>query len=226
MKIQIITLVGVLSVSAAVFAAESRPNVLVILTDDQGYADAGFQGFPASKEVLTPNLDKLAASGIVFHNGYTAFSTCGPSRASLLTGRSASRFGVEENDVHPPTDEILIPHLLKPQGYISAAFGKWHLGTGKGETPLERGFDYYYGDIPAQKDYFMKRLNDPPSWENGTEKPTPIRMKRCSLLSVTKTSPFSPMWPTTLRIARSVPTSPSSSVWLSNARGGGRFMSA
>ncbi len=171
MKIQIITLVGVLSVSAAVFAAESRPNVLVILTDDQGYADAGFQGFPASKEVLTPNLDKLAASGIVFHNGYTAFSTCGPSRASLLTGRSASRFGVEENDVHPPTDEILIPHLLKPQGYISAAFGKWHLGTGKGETPLERGFDYYYGDIPAQKDYFMKRLNDPPSWENGTEKP-------------------------------------------------------
>ena len=78
----------------------AKPNVIVILTDDQGYADVGYQDFEASSDVLTPNLDKLAASGIRFSNGYTPFSTCGPSRASLLTGRTASRFGVEENSIY------------------------------------------------------------------------------------------------------------------------------
>ena len=148
-----------------------KPNVIVIITDDQGYADAGFQNLPASKEVLTPQLDRLAASGMVFKNAYVAFSTCGPSRASLMTGRSGSRFGVEENSVHPPVSEIFIPRALKAQGYVTAAFGKWHLGTEKGEDPSGRGFDYYYGDIPKQKDYFMKKLEEPPCWKSGIEKP-------------------------------------------------------
>jgi len=157
--------------ASTIAVAAFQPNVIVVLTDDQGYADAGFQGFPASKDVLTPNLDRLAASGTVFHNGYVAFSTCGPSRASLLTGRSASRFGIEENDIPVPTSEISIARALEPLGYATGAFGKWHLGEGKGETPTGRGFDYYWGDIPAPKDYFMKRLVDPPCWKDGSEGP-------------------------------------------------------
>lgn len=150
---------------------QAKPNIIVFLTDDQGYADAGFMGFPASEEVVTPHMDALAASGIRFNNGYVASSTCAPSRASLMTGRSSSRFGMEENDVVPPLSEIFIPRALRSAGYVSGAFGKWHLGTDRGELPLDRGFDYYWGDIPSQKDYFMRRLDDPPSWSNGTESP-------------------------------------------------------
>ncbi len=149
------------------------PNVIVILADDLGYADVGFHDFEASKDVLTPNIDRLAAEGVRFGNGYVPFSTCGPSRASLLTGRSSSRFGVEENSTYPPLDEILIPRVLSKYGYISGAFGKWHLGEAKGQLPVDRGFDYYWGDIGANKDYFMKRLKDPPSWKQGVEQPRP-----------------------------------------------------
>ncbi|QGJ68403.1 N-acetylgalactosamine 6-sulfate sulfatase [Planctomycetales bacterium 10988] len=151
-------------------AEVEKPNVIVILTDDQGYADVGFHHLPAGEDVLTPNLDRLAASGIVFRNGYVAFSTCGPSRSSLLTGRSSSRFGIEDNgtwpngDTGPPTDEIILPRLLKPLGYQSGAFGKWHLGESEGMLPLDRGFDYYWGDIPKHKDYFMRHLPQPPCW--------------------------------------------------------------
>ena len=148
-----------------------KPNVIVILTDDQGYADAGFQGFPASSEVVTPNIDDLAESGIIFENGYVASSTCGPSRASLLTGRTSSRFGIERNNTWPdkntgpPIDEIIIPALISEYGYTSAAFGKWHLGELDGMLPLQRGFDYYWGDIPRHKDYLMTHLDQPPVWD-------------------------------------------------------------
>jgi len=150
---------------------KERPNVIVIITDDQGYADVGFQNLPASSQVLTPNLDRLAGSGIVFKNGYVAFSTCSPSRASLLTGRSSSRFGVEDNDRYVDSTEIIIPRAISSQGYISGAFGKWHIGREPGTTPLSRGFDYYYGDMVKNKDYFMKVVPDPPCWINGTKSP-------------------------------------------------------
>lgn len=153
--------------------AMEKPNVVVIICDDLGYADLGFQGFEASRDVLTPNIDQLAKTGIFFQNAYVASSTCGPSRSSLLTGRSSSRFGVEENGTWPdansgpPTSEILIPKIISKAGYRSAAFGKWHLGELEGMFPIDRGFDYYYGDIGANKDYFMNKLPMPPCWENG-----------------------------------------------------------
>ena len=143
----------------------------MILTDDQGYADAGFQNLPASSQVLTPNLDQLAASGLIFRNGYVAFSTCSPSRASLLTGRSASRFGVEENDRYIDTAEIFIPGAIRSNGYRTAAIGKWHLGRVPGTGPLDKGFDYYYGDMIKLKDYFMTKVPDPPCWADGTKSP-------------------------------------------------------
>ncbi len=152
---------------------QDKPNIIVILTDDQGYADVGYQEFPASKEVLTPNLDELAKTGMIFQNGYVASSTCGPSRSSLLTGRSSSRFGVEDNNTWPddnsgpPPDEILIPKIISEYGYISAAFGKWHLGELEGMNPKDRGFDYYWGGRGGSGDYFFKKNPQPPCWNSG-----------------------------------------------------------
>ena len=150
---------------------KERPNVIVILTDDQGYADVGFQNLPASSQVLTPNLDKLAASGLIFKNGYVAFSTCSPSRASLLTGRSASRFGVEENDRYIDTSEVFIPRAIAGRGYKTAAIGKWHLGQQSGTRPLDKGFDYHYGDMAKIIVYFMRVVEDPPCWKDGSKAP-------------------------------------------------------
>lgn len=150
-------------------ALPEKPNVIVILTDDQGYADAGFQGFPASRQALTPNLDRLAREGIVFRNGYVAFSTCAPSRQSLLTGRSASRFGVEENGFYAPPGEIIIPRAIKDCGYATRMFGKWHLGDDEDKTgtlsPTGRGFDSAY--LTSAQDFFMKRTPHPASWKAG-----------------------------------------------------------
>ncbi|WP_027138661.1 sulfatase-like hydrolase/transferase [Gaetbulibacter saemankumensis] len=151
--------------------SREKPNVVVIITDDQGYADVGFQNLPASTQVLTPNLDRLAKSGVIFKNGYVAFSTCSPSRASLLTGRSSSRFGVEDNDRYIDSTELIIPRAIASEGYISGAFGKWHIGREPGTTPLDRGFDYYYGDLIKNKDYFMRVVPDPPCWLNGKRSP-------------------------------------------------------
>lgn len=145
------------------------PNILVILVDDLGYADVGFQGLPASRQALTPNLDRLAREGIVFRNGYVAFSTCGPSRHSLLTGRSASRFGVEENGFYAPPGEIIIPRAIKGCGYATRMFGKWHLGddadTSGPLSPTGRGFDSAY--LTSAQDFFMKRTPHPASWKAG-----------------------------------------------------------
>jgi len=147
----------------------SRPNVIIILTDDQGYADAGFQGFPASRQALTPNIDRLAREGIAFSNGYAAFSTCGPSRHSLLTGRSASRYGIEENGFYAPASEIIIPRAIKKSGYATAMFGKWHLGPEDNRTgelsPTGRGFDSAY--LTSSQDFFMKKTPHPKSWKSG-----------------------------------------------------------
>src|SRR5210317_1234491 len=174
-KLIIITilLVSNLWMSSSLFgqSRKERPNVIVILTDDQGYADVGFQNLPASSQVLTPNLDKLAKSGMVFKNGYVAFSTCSPSRASLLTGRSASRFGVEDNDRYIDTSEVFIPRAIAGQGYTTASIGKWHIGQAPGTRPLDRGFDYYYGDMAKLKDYFMRVVQDPPCWVDGSKTP-------------------------------------------------------
>ncbi|WP_298238966.1 sulfatase-like hydrolase/transferase [uncultured Algibacter sp.] len=164
-----------------------NPNVVVILTDDQGYADFGFHDdteFPASADVLTPNLDALATGGIYFRNGYAANATCGPSRASLLTGRSCSRFGMEGNDnwangdTGPLDTEIFLPKLLENTAYVSGAIGKWHLGTASNDLrPIGRGFNYYWGNdeyttepegtaLGYYKDYRMQRagLELPPCW--------------------------------------------------------------
>ena len=114
--------------AAACFAAPAspRPNVIVILADDQGYADLGVQG--QVKDVRTPNIDALAASGVRFTSGYVTSPQCSPSRAGLITGRYQNKFGLEQvPDVPLPLEEITLAERLKGAGYVSGMVGKWHL---------------------------------------------------------------------------------------------------
>ena len=137
---------------AALSRAAEKPNILVIVSDDQGYADAGFQG---SKQSVTPHLDALAKSGVRCTSGYVTFPVCSPSRAGMLTGRHQSRFGHENNPVYDPIDEKeglpltekLLPQFLKDAGYRTGWVGKWHLGSAPAFVPWARGFDESFGFI-------------------------------------------------------------------------------
>ena len=144
-------------------AAAGPPNLVLILADDQGYNDAGFNGSP---DIRTPNLDRLAASGVRFTNGYVSGSVCGPSRAGLLTGRYQARFGFRANpSVSPfdptaglPLSERTIAEVLRPAGYTSMIVGKWHMGSHPQFHPLERGFDHFYGFLSGGHNYFPENL--------------------------------------------------------------------
>ena len=132
------------------------PNVIVILADDLGYADVGFQGLT---DFATPNIDRLAASGIRFTNGYVSHPFCSPSRAGLLTGRYQHRFGHIHNPKFRageglPLSETLLPEMLAPAGYVSGIVGKWHLGDAPQFRPRERGFDEFFGIVGGGHDYF------------------------------------------------------------------------
>lgn len=137
---------------ASLAFAEERPNILIIMSDDQGYQDAGFQG---SKQAITPHLDALAKTGVRCTNGYVTYSVCSPSRAGVLTGRYQARFGHENNPVYDPLDqqeglplsEKLLPQYFQQAGYQTGWIGKWHLGSAPAYTPWKRGFDETFGFI-------------------------------------------------------------------------------
>lgn len=135
--------------------AQPRPNILLIFTDDHGWADLGAQG--VDKDIKTPNLDQLARDGVRFTRGYVSAPQCVPSRAGLLTGRYQQRFGVEDNNKGPlPHSETTIAGRLKAAGYLTGQVGKWHLdlqrlNTSKKEVridpaffPHTHGFDEYW----------------------------------------------------------------------------------
>ena len=106
---------------------EKKPNIIVMLVDDAGYADFGFMG---SEDLKTPHLDKLAERGIVFTDAHVSATVCAPSRAGLLTGKYQQRFGFECNALGSfsgiDTSEITMAEMLKSVGYKTAVFGKWH----------------------------------------------------------------------------------------------------
>ncbi|MFY0653459.1 MAG: sulfatase-like hydrolase/transferase [Cyclobacteriaceae bacterium] len=126
---------------------KSKPNIVIIVSDDQGYGDSSFQDeHPA--EISTPAIDQLAASGMVFTNGYASGYVCAPTRAGLLTGRYQQRFGfyrASDSRQGMPLSEKTIADYLKEEGYTSGIFGKWHLGLEYDYRPLQRGFDEFYG---------------------------------------------------------------------------------
>jgi arylsulfatase A-like enzyme len=150
-------------------AAEgSRPNVIVILADDQGYSDLGVQG---GKDIPTPYIDSLARNGIRCTNGYVSGPYCSPTRAGLLTGRYQQRYGHEFNpgpnseqnyDKGLSIREKTLADRLHAAGYKTALVGKWHLGYTSSFHPLNRGFDEFYGFLGGARSYFPEpREPDP-----------------------------------------------------------------
>jgi arylsulfatase A-like enzyme len=140
----------------------AAPNILILLTDDQGYADLGCQG---SKEAVTPHIDSLAQGGVRFTQGYVSSCMCSPSRAGLLIGRSQSHFGHETNweDVIDdgkhgiPLSEKTLADRLRVYGYHTGAVGKWHLGDSAIFHPLKRGFDEFFGFTHGGHDYYCEK---------------------------------------------------------------------
>lgn len=157
-------------------AAPARPpNVVVIISDDQGYADISFNPHHP-KEVSTPHLDALAREGVWFSQAYITGNVCSPTRAGLLTGRYQQRAGVYtagEGGSGMAQSEKLFPRFLQPAGYASGAYGKWHVGLTLEQSPVGRGFDEWYGFLGrGAHDYFDLAQKDPdtgPMYRNGKE---------------------------------------------------------
>lgn len=139
------------------------PNILLIITDDQGLHDVGYYG---ANDLFTPHIDALAKEGLRFDNFYANSSVCSPTRAALLTGRYPSYVGVPgvirthktNNWGFLNPESVLLPRVLKEQGYTTALIGKWHLGLESPNTPNEHGFDYFHGWLgDMMDDYVQKR---------------------------------------------------------------------
>jgi len=135
-------------------AAPARPNVVLFLADDLGCHDLGAWG---ATDLKTPNLDALAAGGVRFTNWYAAAPVCAPSRASLLTGRYPIRAGVPDNGPPLRASEQTIAQVLKPAGYATGLFGKWHLGDTAETDPNAHGFDRFFGFHSGCIDYYSHR---------------------------------------------------------------------
>lgn len=187
--------VTVLLVAASCLGAE-KPNVVLIVSDDQGYNDLGVLG----DHIITPNLDRLANEGVRLTSFYVAWPACTPSRGAFLTGRYPQRNGIYDmirNEApdyglkYEPenyavtweriggmdTREILLPRMLKQAGYYCGIFGKWDLGVHRRFLPLERGWDEFYGLVNTGIDYYtherygvpsMYRNNLPTTEDKGT----------------------------------------------------------
>ncbi|WP_337176815.1 sulfatase-like hydrolase/transferase [Paludisphaera sp.] len=147
---------------AAWGADGKRPNIVVLITDDMGYADLGYHG---NRDFPTPNIDALASSGTRFTNGYVSGLYCSPTRAGFLTGRYQQRFGHEWNpsggrNLGLPLGEKTIADRLKAAGYATALVGKWHLGGDADHHPLRRGFDEFFGFLGGAHTYFAEKTEN------------------------------------------------------------------
>lgn len=177
------------------------PNVLLIVSDDQGYNDLGLLG----NGIITPNLDRIAREGVRLTNFYVAWSACTPSRAALLTGRYPQRNGVYDmirNEApdygykYSPAEyettferiggmderEVLLPKILGTRGYSSAIYGKWDLGSLKRFLPTSRGFDDFYGFVNTGIDYFTHERYGVPSMYRNFEQTEGDKGTYCTYL--------------------------------------------
>ena len=131
-------------------AAPNQPNVLIILADDLGYGDLGYTG---CKDIFTPHIDRLAASGIICTDAHVSSSVCGPSRAGLLAGRYQQCVHHEFNSSHLEEDTVTMAHHMRDAGYTTLAVGKWHLGA----DPHNLGFDHFTGLMGGSRSYFPQK---------------------------------------------------------------------
>jgi len=153
-------------IAASGEAANIKPNIVYVLADDQGWKDVGFHG----SDIRTPNIDRLAANGAVFEQFY-AQPFCTQSRAALMTGRYPYRYGLQTVVIPSAgtyglaTDEWLLPQALKEAGYETAIVGKWHLGHANPKYwPRQRGFDYQYGPLLGEIDYYTHAAHGKLDW--------------------------------------------------------------
>lgn len=157
--------------------AENKPNIVHIVADDLGWKDVGFNG---ATDIKTPNIDKLAATGAKLTQFYVQ-PMCTPTRAALMTGRYPFRYGLQTiviptaADYGLGTNEWLMPQCLKEAGYATAIIGKWHLGhADKKYWPKQRGFDYQYGAMIGELDYFTHDEHGVLDWFRDNK---PVREK-------------------------------------------------
>ena len=163
MKISLLAFGAAIALNTIAFADHHRPNFVIIMTDDHGYADVGFNG---CEDIPTPNIDRIAHEGVRFTNGYVTYSVCSPSRAGLITGRYQGRFGYRRNPTLNPFDENAglpleeenMAEILKKINYHTGYVGKWHLGTHPKFRPNARGFDEFYGFESGGHRYFPEDL--------------------------------------------------------------------
>lgn len=174
MKSPLYTLITVFLFLSLSVESQEKPNVIVIMADDLGYGDVGFNG---STEIPTPNIDRIADQGVVFTNGYTSYCVCGPSRAGFITGRYQQRFGFGRNPLYRvndpamglPLDETTIAESVSKVGYTSGIIGKWHLGAHISNHPLNRGFDEFFGHLGGGHRYFPEEYNIKDSYKAKNE---------------------------------------------------------
>lgn len=141
-----------------------KPNIIAIVIDDAGYVDFGFMG---SKDLETPNIDKLAKDGVVFTDAHVSATVCAPSRAGIVTGKYQQRYGFEANntgdkhtgDIGLPDNVITIADVFQQHNYKTTAVGKWHLGVTDSDHPNNRGFDEFFGFLGGSRSYFP--IEDP-----------------------------------------------------------------
>ncbi len=178
---------SLLLLAAGLSLSARPPNILLIVSDDQGYADLGSMGSP---DILTPRLDRLASEGVRLTSYYSAFPVCTPSRGTLLTGRYPQRNGtydnfrndrVNDDYLYSPEEyaisperilgmdarETLLSQVLRDAGYATAVFGKWDLGSLQRFLPMQRGFDEFYGFVNTGIDYWTHERYGIPSMYRG-----------------------------------------------------------
>ena len=135
MKTPLVAL-ALLSTFAFCQAALAKPNIVLVMADDQGWGDMAYNGHPTLK---TPHFDKAAAAGLRFDRFYAAAPVCSPTRASVMTGRHPNRMGVFKWGYPMRPQEITVAEALKTAGYATAHFGKWHLGSVRNSSPAHPG---------------------------------------------------------------------------------------